>query len=135
LSVAETVSFGGLFVAIIAIFLNAYTTHLNARASDVASYLQITDRFPQAWRRLRDSTETNRQFEIVEVLNLIESACHLLRRRRFQNATSEMLEAYLREVVAGFAKDHMDAVSKSITSDATYEEIQKLADRFGIKFL
>jgi hypothetical protein len=46
-----------------------------------------------------------------------------------------MLEVYLREVVTRIAKDHMDAVSKSITSDETYEEIQKFAKKHAIKFL
>ena len=135
MSTAEIASLGGLFAAVIAILVNAYSNHLNARAADVASYLQITDRFPRAWRRFRDSPEEKKHFEIVEVLNLVESACHLLRLRRFEKATSEMLDAYLREIVAGIAKNHMDVVSKSITSDDTYEEIQMFAEKHGIKFL
>jgi hypothetical protein len=135
-SAKEIASLGGLFAAVVALLLNAHSTRQNARAADVASYLQITDRFPQAWRRFRDSLEEEKkQFEFVEILNLIESACHLLRLRRFQKATSEMLDVYLREVVASIAKDDMDAVSKSITSDETYEEIQKFAKKHRIKFL
>jgi hypothetical protein len=135
LSGAEIASLGGLSAAVIALLFNAYSTLLSARAADVSSYLQITDRFPQAWRRFRDAREEEKkQFEFVEVLNLMESACHLLRLRRFQKATCQMLNAYLREVVAKIAKDHMDAVSKSITSDETYAEIQKFAEKYGIKF-
>ncbi|MGB8684751.1 MAG: hypothetical protein WCD12_17875 [Candidatus Binatus sp.] len=134
MSAAEIASLGGLGAAVVALLLNAYSTLLSARAADVSSYLEITDRFPKAWRRFRDSTEENKQFEIVEVLNLIESACHLLRLRRFQKATSEMLELYLKEVVAGIATGDMTAVRKSITSDETYEEIRKFAERQGIKF-
>lgn len=45
-----------------------------------------------------------------------------------------MLELYLKEVVAGIATGDMTAVRKSITSDETYEEIRKFAERQGIKF-
>lgn len=85
-----------LLVAIATLVWTALSLRRQAQASDFSSYLQLTERYARAWRAFRDANQATKEFEFVEVLNLIEGTCHLYNSGAIHGATRDMIRNYLR---------------------------------------
>ena len=98
-SVGEWITAGLLATAIATLFWTGLSHRRQAQSSDFGSYLQLTERYSDAWRKFRCATDKNKDFEFGELLNLIEGTCHLYKSGAIQGATREMIRDYLRDVL------------------------------------
>lgn len=136
MTTGEWINAGLLAVAIATLLWTALSIRRQAQASDFGSYLQLTERFANAWRRFRDAEDDEtRDFEFGEVLNLIEGTCHLYNSGTIHGATREMIRDYLREVLADVFNDKYakERISNSFSGPDTYFHIRRFAYRESIE--
>lgn len=123
---------GILIVNAVALFINAVALRRQWQATDVRSYFQIIEKLTDAWRRYGNSKG---KFDLVEVLNLLESLSRLYFKRRIHGVTRDMVKEYLTEIIRDISRN--DPVKKmmreSQSSSKTYEYIRRFARRHGIK--
>ena len=99
MSIGEWINTCLLVVAIAMLIWTGHSHRRQAQSADFSSYLQLTERYADAWRKFRCANDDNRDFEFGEVLNLIEGTCHLYKSRAIRGATREMIRDYLRDVL------------------------------------
>ncbi len=132
----DLINAGLLLVAVLTLVWTAFSTQQQARASDFSSYLQLTERYANAWRKFRDSEEgPSKDFELVELLNLIEGTCHLYNEKAIHGATRDMISDYLKEVLPTiFSNQHASAlIAKSVSGPDTYLHIRRFARTHGLE--
>jgi len=128
-----------LIVAIIALGFNAWAVLLQRRAVDFSNYLELSKRFSDGWRRLLDfqkSEVLDLKFEVGEVLNTIESGCHIYNEGLVGKASKEMIEHLLVEVIHNtFNGDRIktEVIHSYISGPDTFLEIKKFAKKFKIE--
>lgn len=134
LTTGDWINIGLLGAAVWALWYSALSVRVQARAADFTSYLDMQSRYAEAWRRYRDAQEEHKDFEFIEVLNLIEAGCHLHNKKVVYGATREMLESYLKEIISGILKNDpakkrmLDAVSEN----KTFEQVVVFGERHNI---
>lgn len=125
-----------LSVNILALFLTRRSIHLTRRSihrqsnvTDIRLYFQITEKLTDTWRHYKDSEEKARNFELVEVLNLLESLCRLHSERRFHGTTQDMVKEYLLEIIPEIVRDdHVrEALQANRSGSDTYGYIRRFA--------
>ena len=106
MSVGDWINSGMLFVAVVVLFftarafcLQAQATDLQTRAIDFSNYFDLMAQFSDAWHRYRDAAEKHKEYELFDLLNLIEASCHLDRLDRLGRASKEMMEEKLKELI------------------------------------
>lgn len=107
-----------------------------AQASDFSSYLQLTERYANAWRAFRDAEPgAKKEFEFGEVLNLIEGTCHLYNSGAIHGATQEMIRDYLREVLPAVFSDEFakERIAQSFSGPDTYLHIRRFSRNNSIE--
>lgn len=107
-----------------------------AQASDFSSYLQLTQRYANAWRAFRDADQgARKEFEFVEVLNLSEGTCHLYNSGAIHGATRDMIRDYLNEVLREmFRGEHTkERIEQSLSGPDTYSQIRRFARNNNIE--
>ena len=133
-SVGERINAGLLVAAIGTLFWTSLSHRRQAQNSDFGSYLQLTERYSDAWRKFRCATPENRDYEFREILNLIEATCHLYKSRAIRGATRKMIRNYLRDVLTGLLQN--DYAQKQITQGTmntdTYSHIYWFAQKQSI---
>lgn len=103
-------------VLILTLFYTARGVRLQAKASDFSSYLLLTERLSKAWRAYGDaracSSSSSEQassqredFEFLELMNVLEMACHLYNEKIPGCATMDMLRDHLQEVIPEIFKN------------------------------
>jgi len=136
MTTGDWINAGLLAVAIATLFSAALSLRRQAQASDFTSYLQLTERYANAWRKFRDAAdEANKDFEFSEVLNLIQGTCHLYYARAIHGATRDMICDYLKEVLRDlFQHDYARGRFKeSLSGPDTYFHIRRFARENNIK--
>ena len=78
---------------------------------------------------MRDESEEKRDFELVEILNLLETTSHLYNKRNIHGAAREMVQDYLCEVIPAVLKDDKakNLFIQSHSGPNTYSEIRQFA--------
>ena len=124
-----------LIVSAIAFFCSVWWIRRQAQAFDINNYFRFKDEFSDAWRRVRDESEEKRDFELAEILNLLESASHLYNKRTIHGATREMVQDYLCEVITDVFKNEKvkSLFKESHSGPKTYAEIRRFARKHKIK--
>ena len=135
MSIGEWINTGLLVVAIVALIWTGYSHRRQAQSADFSSYLQLTERYADAWRKFRCANDDNRNFEFGEVLNLIESTCHLYKSGAIRGATREMIRDYLRDVLPKLLQNDYakERIAHGKIGPDTYSYIYQFAEGNGIR--
>lgn len=132
----DWINAGLLAVAVATLFWTALSLRRQAQASDFSSYLQLTERYANAWRKFRDAEDgPNKDFEFGEVMNLIEGTCHLYNSGAIHGATRDMIRDYLREVLPAVFRDcyAKKRIEESFSGPDTYFHIRRFAQKNHIE--
>ena len=95
----DCVFIGILSVNVIGLFLTARSFRRQTAVTDAKLYFQITEKMTALWRQYKDSKEKERDFEITELLNFMESLARLHCKRRIHGVTRDMVKEYLQEIL------------------------------------
>ena len=123
---------------LISVLAPSVALYLNARALSLSTYVQFCDKFSEQFRRLKNcAPDDDWGYEFGELLNLTENACHIYRSWIVWGTTGRLLRDYLVDVIRGINSESNTrrAVVMGITSNTTYNEIDKFAASQGIRFL
>ncbi|MDW8369557.1 MAG: hypothetical protein RMK81_04730, partial [Geminicoccaceae bacterium] len=134
-TIADWIQMALLLTAVVALGFNARGYILQARANDVENYLRMKDQFAEAWRRYRDaSDEDGKSFELIEILNLMETCCHLIETNAFRRASRVMLTDYLKETIPAVFdnSDAREVVQRHLFGPDTFFYIRRFARRHGL---
>ena len=99
LTIKDWIYIGALVVNIIALWFTGWSVRRQAKATDLNGYFQFREQFSTAWRRFKDAPEEDRKYEFIEILGLLEAACHLYNKRRLYGATRDMVRDFLCEML------------------------------------
>jgi hypothetical protein len=137
LKVADAIALLSVLVAAGALVFSALAQRDQARSHDFNNYLNLKDKFAEAWRRYSNATPDKAEFEFREVLNLIESVCHLFNEDAIHGSTRQMVEQYLREIIHGL---HIDPavvarINAARYSPETFQEIRTFASKHQLLLL
>lgn len=106
---------------------------LQNRSIDFNNCLEVMKQLGEAQRRVRDAggDESKWQFEIRELLNLMEGLAMLINRKRIGPVASEHTEQFLIEAWACLKADrtHFELIERSITGVDTFGELTRFADK------
>lgn len=122
-------------MAVAALCYSAFSARVQARAADFTSYLDMQSRYAEAWRRYRDAVDSgHKDFEFIEVLNLIEAGCHLYNNNVVYGATRAMLESYLKEIISGIVKNTAarERMKKAVSDHETFRQIVVFSEKKNI---
>ena len=129
MSIGDWITSALLLVAVATLVATALSQRRQAQALDVGTYLQLMDRYTNAWRRFRvEPNGQQKDFEFVEVLNLMEGTCHLYNVGAIRGATRGMIRDYLRETLpVVFGEEYEKTVATSFSGPDTYFQIRRFA--------
>jgi hypothetical protein len=110
--------------------------HIQGRSADFANCIEVAGQLRDAMRRVRDErdkddNEARYQFELVELLNLLEALALLYNDGRIAASTKKFAGKFLDEVLGWISIDNGMAalMRKSMTGDETYRELKKFEKR------
>ena len=103
----------GLAVALASLAISAFSIVLALRAisrsdknSSAASLIAIYGGFHEAWRRfLGSKNDGERQYELSELMNLVEIGCAIHSEHSFLGASGELIEDYIQSSLWLLADD------------------------------
>ncbi len=108
MSIADWINTAILAVLIVTMLYTARGVRLQAKASDFSSYILLVERLSKAWRAYGDArtpaltdpaARQKEEFEFLELMNILEMACHLSNNKVLGPTTREMLRDHLKEVL------------------------------------
>lgn len=133
-------------VLILTLCYTARGVRLQAQASDFSSYLLLTERLSKAWRAYGDarasssslSNQASREreeFEFLELMNVLEMACHLYNRKIILPETGEMLCDHLKEVLPKIFQNPecKGMICRAFSGRDTFFHIRRFARKHGIE--
>jgi hypothetical protein len=117
----------------IVVGVSFFTARQDAKASDFTSCLDVVTRLADAQRRVRDARDNEdvRQFELRELLNLMEALALLENGNRITPSTRKFTGHFLEEAWAYIRSEPSlrPLLENSITGDETFLELSKFAER------
>lgn len=130
----DSVYVGILVINTLALFLTGYSIRRQVASADVRLYFQITEKSTAAWRRYRDTEEEKQDFELKEILNLLESLAHLYSKRRIHGVTRDMVKQYLLDIVPViYQHDHTRSILENPPNPDDYSYLRRFAKSNDIK--
>jgi hypothetical protein len=109
---------------------------IQGRSADFANCIEVAEQLRDAMRRVRDerdqeNNEKRYEFEMRELLNLLEALALLYNDGRIAPSTKKFTETFLDEVLAWINIDNGMAtlMRQSMTGDETYRELKKFEKR------
>jgi hypothetical protein len=138
MSIGDLINAGMLLIASGSLIYTARGVRQQATASDFSSYLQLMERLSKAWRAYGDAraahsaepaTRNPEEFEFLELMNILEMACHLHKKRILLPATREMLCDHLKEVLPAIYKneDTKKMIDEHLSGPDTFFYIRRFA--------
>lgn len=123
------IAFFALIVNICALFCTAWWIRRQVHAVDINNYFQIQEKISHAWLKFRDESEEKKDFEFIELLNLLETASALYNNRIIHGSTRKMVKNYLSEVTPCILKNAyaVSCLKKARSGSDTYSEIERFA--------
>lgn len=124
-----------LLIALGALIVSAIAARRQAQASTFGSYLNVAERLAGAWRRYRHASESDKDFEFTEILNLLESVSHLYYSRSIYGATREMIRNHLSKVLPIILRNKhaRKKIQEEMKDPQTFKYIQEFAQEHDIK--
>ena len=118
-----------LIVNIFALFFTAWWIRRQVKAIDINNYFQIQEKFSHAWRKIRDESKEKKDFEFIELLNLLETASTLYNNRIIHGSTRKMVKDYLSEVILYISTNEyaVSCLKNTRSGPNTYSEIKRFA--------
>lgn len=103
---------------------------IQGRSIDLNNCLEVSRQISEAQRRVRDATDEAHQFELIELMNLLELLAKLVNRKRLGLTAAEYTTDILIEAWAWIRSDEgmMALVDKAITGPDTFGELVRLAN-------
>jgi hypothetical protein len=93
---AFAVAFASLLVSAISILVACYAIRRSNRNSSAATLVTLYEGFRQAWQRFLDAEDdSERQYQLSELMNLAELACAIHSERSFVGGSRELVQDYL----------------------------------------
>ncbi len=136
MKIEDWISAIATLIAALALIFTALGVRQQAKAADFANYMDLKERFANAWRMFRDSEGDDRKtFEFIELMNLIEASCHLYNKGAIRGASEEMLGDYLTEILPMFFGNEQakDLITKHFSGPDTFFHIRRFARSHGIE--
>jgi len=128
LQTADWLAAASLVVALAALALSFYAIYRGNRNTSVATLVAINESFRQAWQRfLSENDEQKRQYELAELMNLVEIACATLNEGSLAGKSHKIMSAYLSEVLKLLiANDYANLeIGKLLNSTTTFANINE----------
>ena len=124
-----TIAFVALIVNIFAFFRAAWWIRRQAHAVDVNNHFQIQEKISHAWRKYRDESKEKKDFEFVELLNLLETLSRLYNSCIIHDSTREMVRENLSEVIPHILDNEYAVfhLKNTRSGPETYSEIERFA--------
>ena len=109
---------------------------IQGRSADFADCIEVAGQLRDAMRRVRDErdkddNEARYEFELVELLNLLEALALLYNDGRIAASTQTFTGKFLDEVLGWINIDigMATVMQRSMTGDETYQELKKFEKR------
>lgn len=96
-------------------------------AADFEGCLAVVKQLAEAQRTVRDAPEEHKEFEFIELLNLLEALALLVNDGRPASSTNRVAAHFLEEALSLIAITPalVDLMRKATTGDGTFSELQK----------
>lgn len=96
-------------------------------AADFEGCLAVVGQLSEAQRAVRDAPDEHKEFEFIELLNLLEALALLVNDGRPASSTKKVAEHFLEEALSFIAVTPAlsDLMKKSTTGDGTFSELQR----------
>jgi hypothetical protein len=100
-------------------------------AADFEGCLAVIKQLTEAQRAVRDAPGEHKQFEFIELLNLLETLALLVNDGRPASSTKKVAEHFLEEALSFIAVSPAlaDLMKKATTGDDTFSELQRFRSR------
>lgn len=127
--ILANIAFLALIINIFAFLCTAWWIRRQVQVADINNYFRIQEKIPQAWRKFRDESEEKKDFEFIELLNLLETVSELYNSRIIHGSTRKMVRDYLSEVLPRLLTDEyaVSRLKNTRSGSDTYSEIERFA--------
>jgi hypothetical protein len=135
LSPADWIQTALLLLGVISLLWTASALKQQALATDFENYLTLHSQIAEAWRRHRDADEKAKEYELTEILNLLEACCHLHNKGVVRGTSREMVRDYLADILPPLFKNDYarKIIERSHSAPDTYFHIRRFALKQGLK--
>lgn len=96
---SDKLAIAGLLVSMLGFGLAVWALEKGNRNASASLVLTLSESFRAAWARWLDAAEDKKDFELHEVLNLVEVATTLYNDRAYAGHSKGMMEAYLKSIL------------------------------------
>ena len=100
-------------------------------ATDFEGCLAVVKQLGDAQRAVRDADDVHREFEFIELLNLMEALALLLNDGRSASSTRKVAGHFLEEALSWISITPVmtGLMKRATTGDGTFAELQRFRDR------
>jgi hypothetical protein len=136
LQTADWIASASLIVAFVALVVALYAVYRGNRNSSVTTLVTLNEACREAWHRfLYPDSEEQRQYQLSELMNLLEIACGIQLEKSLAGVSKHLIKDYLKEVLPlllsnEHAREEMDRMQSSPT---TFEHIKLFMKAEGIE--
>lgn len=126
------VSVVAALISLTACVYSVRSSRTQTKVADFNSCLAVVERLAAAQRYIRDAKDAEtKQFELRELLNLLEALAKLVNGGKVPSSTSEYVESWLEESWAYLRAEAsvVELIRGSITGDGTYAELLAFAEK------
>jgi hypothetical protein len=93
---AFIITLASLIVSMVSIFVAWYAIYRSNKNSSAATLVTLYEGFRQAWQRFLDAgNDSERRYQLSELMNLAELTCAIHSERSFVGASRELVRDYL----------------------------------------
>jgi hypothetical protein len=122
---------GSAVAAAVSLAVAWHAKRIQGRSADFANCTEVVEQLGNAMRRVRDACEDHREFEFIELLNLLEALALLYNESKIAPSTKKITCKFLEESLAWIRgnDDMKQLMTKSMTSNDTYAELREFENR------
>lgn len=124
---SDWIAVAALAIAVISLVVALFAIYKGNRNSSVATLVMLSEAARAAWQRFLSASETQKSFELAELMNLVEVGCAILNEGSLAGVSKQLLRDYLKEVIGLISKDAYATaeIEKMFSSATTFEHIRK----------
>jgi hypothetical protein len=125
---ADKIALLSLVVSLVALGLAGYAIYRSNRNTSSATLVTLNVAFRDGWFRYLNAEEgVNKQFELAELLNLVETTCAICQENSLAGNSRKLMQAYLNTILKLLVKDEEVGeyvYSSLLEDDKTFQHIQ-----------
>ncbi len=122
---SDLAAWASLAVSLIALAVAFLAIRRGDNNSSAALLVTFNENFRSSWQRILHSDESDRQFELAELMNLVEIACLIQREKSIHGRAAKLLDDYIKQAVGHVL--HNQSLASEIPSlfqdETTFENI------------